>query len=299
MRILKSIFLLCLCAGLSAQESPELVKVAAVQFSGYDKTLTPGQEIDVLATVLPYIERAAKDSARLVVFPEYCLGRISIPGKESQRLAQAAREHSIYVIIGGWELFPEGGFGNAALLLNPRGELQGKYFKTHAAVDKYEGLPPYSAPPSGKSEDWFLQNDPEWIMERGNEFPVFELDFGTIGILTCYDGWFPEPFRILSLKGAEILVWINSRFGQVEDYIVRTAMHQQTVAMICTNQAYGSGTRIADWHSTIVAEVPGKGEHYITGKINLSRLRQARTFNRDAQQRRPDIYQEILMEVPK
>ena len=120
MRILKSIFLLSLCAGLAAQENPELVKVAAVQFSGYDKTVTPGQEIDVLATVLPSIERAAKDSARLVVFPEYCLGRISIPGKESQRLAQAAREHSIYVIIGGWELFPEGGFGNAALLFNPR-----------------------------------------------------------------------------------------------------------------------------------------------------------------------------------
>ena len=283
---------------LSAQELPGLVKVAAVQFNGYDKTVTPGQHIDVPAKVLPYIERAAKDSARLVVFPEYCLGRISIPGKESRILAKAAKESGIYVIIGGWEVFEDGSFSNAALLFNPRGELQGRYYKTHAAVDKYEGLPPYGTPPSGKSEEWFLENDPEWIMEKGNEFPVFQLDFATIGILTCYDGWFPEPFRILSLKGAEILVWINSRFGEVEDYIVRTAMHQQTVAMICTNQAYGSGTRIADWHSTIVAEVPGTGEHYITGKINLERLRHARTHDRNARQRRPDIYREILNPVP-
>jgi len=50
-----------------------------------------------------------------------------------------------------------------------------------------------------------------WVMKRGDDFPVFDLDFGRVGILTCYDGWFPETFRILSLKGAEILVWINGR----------------------------------------------------------------------------------------
>lgn len=69
----------------------------------------------------------------------------------------------------------------------------------------------------GKDIDWFINNDPEWIMKRGDEFPVFDLDFGRIGILTCYDGWFPEPFRILSLKGAEILVWINGRRGTIDE----------------------------------------------------------------------------------
>jgi len=58
-------------------------------------------------------------------------------------------------------------------------------------------------------------------------------------------------------------------------------------------------TRIADWPDIIVAETLGTGEHYLTGEINLSRLRHQRKINRNAQQRRPDIYQEILMEIPK
>ena len=274
------------------------VKIAAVQISGYDKTIQPGEQRDPVTKAVEYIDRAARDSAQLVVFPEYYLGRISIPGIETRALSEVAARNQIYVIIGGWEVFEDGSFSNAALLFGRDGEILGKYYKTHAAVDKYEGDPAYSKPPSGQDEDWFIQNDPEWIMKRGQEFPVFDLDFARIGILTCYDGWFPEPFRILSLKGAEILVWVNSRFGMVEDYIVLTAMHHNTVSMVCTNQAYGSGTKIAEWPGTIKAACREPGEQYITATLNLTRLRKARKNNRNAQQRRPDIYQEILMEVP-
>ncbi len=159
-------------------------------------------------------------------------------------------------------------------------------------------LPHPKVPPSGKEEQGCLENDPERIMKRGNKFPVFDRDFAKIGILTCYDGWFPEPFRILSLKGAEILVWANSRFGAVEDYIVKTAIWHNTVSMICTNQAYGSGTMIADWPGIIKASSAETGEHYMKATLDLKRLRNARAYNRNSQQRRPDIYQEILMEVP-
>ena len=94
-------------------------------------------------------------------------------------------------------------------------------------------------------------------MKRGGDFLVFDLDFGRIGILTCYDGWFPETFRILSLKGAEVLVWINGRRGTVEDFIVKSAMYQDEVALIATNQAYGAGTMIGQWPAQILASCNG------------------------------------------
>ena len=288
----------CRLTAQSRGEQPDYVKVAAVQVSGYDKTLTHGLEIDAVGKAISYIDRAARDTAQLVVFPEYYLGRISIPGKETEALSEAAARNRIYVIIGSWEVFDDGTFANAALLFGRDGRIIGKYYKTHAAVDKYEGNPAYSSPPKGHNEDWFLQNDPEWIMKKGQEFPVFDLDFARIGILTCYDGWFPEPFRILSLKGAEILVWVNGRRGAVEDYIVLTAMHHNTVSMICTNQAYGKGTMIAEYPRNIKASCPEAKEDYITATLNLKRLRYARKHSRNAQQRRPDIYREILMEVP-
>jgi predicted amidohydrolase len=275
-------------------QQPELVKVAAVQMLGYDKTDLPRPGFDPTATIVRYIDQAGEEGAQLVVFPEYVLGRIRVPGAETERIAQAASHHRIYVIVGCWELYQDSSFANTALLFGRDGTIEGKYHKTHAAVDHYDGIPPWTHPPRGKDADWFIAHDPEWIMNKGQQLPVFELDFGKVGILTCYDGWFPETFRVLSLKGAEILVWINGRRGSVEDFIVKSVMFQSHVGMICTNQAYGGGTMIADWPTQIVAQCPQRQEAYISGTINLARIRQARQSSRNFQQRRPDLYRELV-----
>ena len=270
------------------------VKVAAVQMLGYDKTDVPRPGFDPSEAVVRYVERAAKDGAQLVVFPEYLLGRISVPGPQTEQISKAAAAGRIYVIVGCWELNQDGSFANTALLFDRAGKIVGKYHKVHAAVDQFEGEPPWSKPPKGKDADWFIRNDPEWAMKRGDDFPVFELDFGRIGILTCYDGWFPETFRILSLKGAEVLVWINGRRGTVEDFLVKSAMFQDEVAVIATNQAYGAGTMIGQWPAHIMASCPEPKESYITATISLEQVRQARKSSRNLQQRRPELYEEIV-----
>jgi len=273
---------------------PAQEKMAAVQMLGYDKTDLRRPGFDPSQSVVRYIERAAKDGAQLVVFPEYLLGRISVPGPQTERIGKAAAAGRIYVIVGCWEVFRDDSFANTALLFDRAGKIVGKYNKVHAAVDQFEGEPSWSKPPTGKDADWFIANDPEWKMKRGQDFPVFDLDFGRIGILTCYDGWFPETFRILSLKGAEILVWINGRRGTVEDFIVKSAMFQNEVALIATNQAYGAGTMIGQWPAQILASSPEPKASYITATINLEQVRKARKNSRNLQQRRPEIYGEIV-----
>jgi predicted amidohydrolase len=276
----------------------DTVKVAAVQIPGYDKTEVPRAGYDPALLVVRYVKKAASDNAQLVVFPEYVLGRISVPGPSTQKISRAAAANRIYVIVGCWELYEDGSFANTALLFDRAGKIAGKYHKTHAAVDHYEGDPPWSRPPQGRDVDWFIRNDPEWIMKRGEDLPVFELDFGRIGILTCYDGWFPETFRVLSLKGAEIVVWINGRRGQVEDFIVKSAVFRNHVALICTNQAYGSGTMIADWPNRILADCPHPKEGYITATIHLRAVRRARESSRNFRQRRPELYGQITKPLP-
>ena len=269
---------------------PDTVKVAAVQISGYDKGDLPRDGFDPVEGIVPHIHRAGKDGAQLVVFPEYVLGRIRVPGPETAGIAAAATANQIYVIIGCWEVDEDGSYANTALLFGRDGKIIGKYHKTHAAVDHYEGTPPWSRPPGGKDRDWFIENDPEWTMKKGSELPVFDLDFGTVGIMTCYDGWFPEPPRILSLRGAELIVWINGRRGAVEDFIVKSVMFQSHVGMVTSNQAYGSGTMIADWPAKILQRCPDKTEAYISGVIDLKRIRQRRSHSRNFQQRRPELY---------
>lgn len=276
---------------------PSQVKVAAVQMLGYDKTDLPRHGYDPSEAVVPYIERATEDGAQLVVFPEYLLGRITVPGPQTARIAKAAAAGKIYVIVGCWEVFDDGTYANSALLFDRSGQIAGKYKKVHAAVDHFEGQPPWSKPPQGKDDDWFLTNDPEWKMERGDDFPVFDLDFGRIGILTCYDGWFPETHRILSLRGAEMLVWINGRRGTVEDFIVKSAMFQDEVAMVATNQAYGAGTMIGQWPAQILASCTEPHEAYISATIDLGKVRTARQNSRNLRQRRPETYDEIVRPI--
>ncbi len=236
----------------------------------------------------------SREGVQLIVFPEYHLGRIAVPGPVTERISKAVAAAKIHVIVGCWEVHKDNTFANSALLFDRQGKVMGKYLKTHAAVDTFEGAPAYAKPPERRSNEWFIKHDPEWIMQRGQDLPVFDLGFARVGILTCYDGWFPEPFRVLSLKGAEIIVWINGRGGHVEDFIVKTAMFHNSVAMVTANQAYGAGTMIGDWPATIKALCPPKKEAYISATIDLKRLRHIRKDSRNYQQRRPELYGEIL-----
>ncbi|WP_419580558.1 carbon-nitrogen hydrolase family protein [Stieleria magnilauensis] len=194
------------------------MKVAAVQISGYDKGELPRDEFDPSGKLVPCIDRAGRDGAQLVVFPEYVLGHIEVPGPATKPISEAARANSIYVIVGCWEESGDGTFANVALVFGRNGEIIGRYRKTHPAIDHFEGHDPWKRPPLGKSRRWMLEHDPEWTMQAGDDLPVFELDFGRVGIMTCYDGWFPELPRVLSLRGAELIVWINGRRGTVEDF---------------------------------------------------------------------------------
>lgn len=175
----------------------------------------------------------------------------------------------------------------------------GTYRKTHAAVDQYdESRTPWTCPPPGHDADWFVSHDPEWNMERGRELPVFTLDFGRIAILTCYDGWFPETWRVVSLEGAELVVWINGRAGMVEDFLVRSAMFWNEIDVVAANQACGAGTMIGQYPGTILQQVEAPGEAWIRATLDLDTLRYARTHSRNRAQRRPDLYEVLTAPLP-
>jgi len=260
----------------------QYIKVAAAQVD-----IRTGKEID---EVVEFINKAGEDRAELIVFGEYLLGPFYEDYSDAvERVAEAARRHNIYVIIGGWEEYDKGAYtvkkkdryANTALLFGRDGKIIGKYYKTHAAV----GTPPHFWPSKG--------DEPEWLMKPGDSYPVFQLDFGHIGIMTCYDGYFPESASSLSLNGAEIVVWINGREGSVEDYIVQTDMFRNYSAMIATNLGPGSGTMIGTWPNVILAQATETGSHYITAEIDLKELRWRRANSRTFHQRRPELYKAI------
>lgn len=94
-------------------------------------------------------------------------------------LSEKARQHKIFIQAGSiLEIDSEGHFHNTATLLDDQGRLLGRYSKVQ----------PWTPEPGGREE-----------------FTVIDTEIGKVGMTICYDGSFPEIFRILALKGAEII----------------------------------------------------------------------------------------------
>jgi predicted amidohydrolase len=141
----------------------------------------------------PLIAEAARQKADLVVLGEtltyYGLGKPfadvaePVPGPSTEYFGGLAKKHNLYIVAG---LVERSGhlLYNTAALVGPDGKLVGKYRKTTLPRGEIEGG-----------------------LAPGSEYPVFETRFGKVGMMICYDGFFPEVARQLSARGAEVIAW--------------------------------------------------------------------------------------------
>ena len=149
--------------------------------------------IDNCRLFAPLVAEAARQGADLVVLPEtltyYGLGRKfvdvaePIPGPSTDYFGGLAREHKLYIVAGLVERDRHLIY-NVAVLLGPDGRVAGKYRKVSLPRSEIEGG-----------------------IAPGSDYPVFETRFGKLGMMVCYDGFFPEVARQLSARGAEVIAW--------------------------------------------------------------------------------------------
>ena len=147
-----------------------------------------GTQAQDLAELGELLDRAGRQGPDLVCLPEmlnlaaghgaaYEEIAEELRGPTYQLLARKAREYGTYVLGCIYEREGDLLF-NTAFLLDRAGELAGTYRKVHLYwPEEREGISP------------------------GDAFPVFDADFGRVGVMICYDSWFPETARILGLKG--------------------------------------------------------------------------------------------------
>ncbi|MHB9032112.1 MAG: carbon-nitrogen hydrolase family protein [Anaerolineae bacterium] len=247
------------------------------------------------ASLRRFFGEAAAYGSDLVVFPEYCLGnRITCEHPNVQTLQALAAEHRMYAIAGLVESHGER-WATTALMVDRSGSILGRYLKTHPASGP---APHYWPPVAGE--------DSEARGILGSQFKVFHLDFGPVGILQCYDGYFPEAWACTAYEGAEVILWINGRGGFIEDYLCHTAAH-----------AYGCvvGANISDGYNTgfagrglISAEgardemrlfprIPARGPGCVHAEIDLKKLRWVRKHLRTMHQRRPELYHRLTEDI--
>ena len=115
---------------------------------------------------------------------------VSFEGEVKDAFTRKAREHSCYIVVPTYLLDPKGRkrCSNAALLVGRDGEVLGTYHKTHLVVSLERGTMEGGATP-------------------GDALPVFDCDFGKLGIQICYDMEFGDGWAELARRGAELIAW--------------------------------------------------------------------------------------------
>ncbi|MDW8021243.1 MAG: carbon-nitrogen hydrolase family protein [Nitrososphaerota archaeon] len=260
-----------------------------------------------LKRVLESIEKTAKEDVRLIAFPELTLTGFNcgedflklaepIPGPSTEKIGAKAREYGVYVVVG----IPErselpGVLYNAAVLIGPNGDVCGIYRKTHLALYLH----------------WEIISEEPEIFRRGNRIEVFDTDIGRLGILICQDGDFPETWRVLALKGAEIVTFISASpqgFRYMWYNEITAMAYQNGFYIVATNKvgkevfefhgktleevAFG-GSIIVDPLGRIIARAKEFEEDVITAEIDLEEVVKARWGTKLLRDRRPELYDEI------
>jgi predicted amidohydrolase len=173
----------------TAAPEPRKVRLATVHYRPHGgKTAT-----DACEQFQTLIEKAAAQRADLVVLPEtltctgngltYFQAAEPIPGPSTEYFGTLARKHHLHIVAGLVERDRHLVY-NTAALIGPDGNLIGRYRKVTLPRGEIEaGVAP------------------------GNEYPVFNTALGKIGLMICYDGFFPEVARQLSQNGAEVIAF--------------------------------------------------------------------------------------------
>jgi predicted amidohydrolase len=187
----------------------------------------------------------------------------AVPGPTCEKLGAVARKLRSYIVAGIYERERHIVY-NTAVLIGRDGKLVGKYRKTHLPREEWEaGVTP------------------------GDSYPVFETDFGKVGLTVCWDVQFPEPSRAMALKGAELIllpIWGGS------EVLARARAIENHVFLI--SSSYDMKSFIVDPAGKVLAEATPSApiafaELHLDEKIFQPWLGDMK--NRTWKERRPDI----------
>ena len=242
-----------------------------------------------------YAEKAKKEDAELVIFPELSLTDYlvrdliyelaePIPGPSVEKMTEIAKQNKIYIVFGMPEMSKkaESVIYNTAVLVGPEGYI-GKYRKMH--------LPTHSV---FEEERYFRQ---------GYETPVFETQIGRIGLMICYDVFFPEVSRALKLNGAQLIVCISASPAVRRKFFeILTAARaiENNVFLAYVNLVgiedglqFWGGSRIISPSGSIIAKAKYDEEDFVVGEIDLKDVRHVAAFVPTIRDLRPELYEQL------
>lgn len=250
-----------------ANVQPRKVNVASVNLWPRNT----GSKEASLAAFAQTVREKVPDGADIIVLPEgvtvvgtgrtYLEVAAPVPGPDTEFLGKLAREKNAYIEAGIYERVGDAVY-NTSVLIDRKGALVGKYRKVYLPREEIEGG-----------------------ITPGDSYPVFDTDFGRVGMMICYDVFFPDPARALAAQGAELI--LMPIWGGPEQLAVARALEN---GVFLASSGYGHPTYVMNPYGDVIATAPDNGTVAYTtidlnrryrddwlGDMRTRRLRELRT----------------------
>lgn len=268
----------------------EKIKVALAQIS-----CKQGDKAENIKKIERQVTKAKQQGAELVIFPELSVTGYTmrdqiyelaetIPGHSTTVLERLANKTGTYIVFGMPELSEktQATVYNAAVLVGPDGFI-GKYRKMY--------LPTHSV------------FEEKRYFRPGYQTAVFETELGKIGLIICYDIFFPEVSRLTRLKGAQLIVCISA-----SPATRRTFFETLTAARAIENTAFlayvnlvgiedglqfWGGSRLVGPNGKTLVQAKYDEEDLVVGEISYADIRPTETFVPILKDLRPELFDKL------
>jgi N-carbamoylputrescine amidase len=220
-----------------------------------------------------------------------------IPGPSSDALSQVAKELGVVIIASLFEKRAQGLYHNTTAVLDADGSYLGKYRKMHIPDD-----------PAYFEKFYFTPGD--------LGYKVFKTKFASIGVLICWDQWYPEAARLTALAGAEVLFyptaigWATSQDEATNNeqynawqtiqrsHAIANGVHVVSVNRVGFEQEgrmkFWGGSFVSNPFGSLIAKASHDEEEVMVVEVDLSKTDQYRTHWPFLRDRRIDSYGEIV-----
>ncbi|MFT4081492.1 MAG: nitrilase-related carbon-nitrogen hydrolase [Nocardioides sp.] len=238
---------------------------------------------------------------------------ITVPGPETERLAEKARQYGVYLAFQAKAIDPDFGpdrYFNVGVLLSPEGEVVLRHTKNWTSA--IEGsTTPYDI--------W-----DEWRAKKGDMleacYPVVDTPIGRIGIAICAETVFPETYRALALMGAEVVITMAypeplTSFGYWEVRNRYQAMYN-ALYMVCpnfgpyyadqdappTSGMSGGNSMVVNYRGEVLDHLKHASQGFVAAEIDIAALRRHRRgglFALQATKMRSGLWKQIYERWPE
>ena len=283
-------------------EKRKIVSIGLIQ------TTVSDDIADNMKKTIERIEEASRKGAQIVClqelyrtkyFPQEKKQDVSklaetIPGESTRAFSELAKKKKIVIIAPLFEKASNGKYYNSAAIIDANGEILGSYRKVHIPND-----------PFFYEKNYFEAGDLGYC--------VHKTYYARVGVLICYDQWFPEPARINALKGAEIIFyptaigWIkgySSSDGDWHDawktvqraHAIANGVHVAAVNRVGEEGQlkFWGGSFVCDSFGKVLKEASDTNEEALVVKVDLSKNKKIQEGWGFLKNRRPDTYNSLI-----